>query len=235
MNKYRYLYLPSSIVGLICGMCFFSNAHADYFTHHRFYSGVDIGKLKTHFKNSYGSNFFAERIIDYNVYFGAECSGRFGFEIGIGKTPNRSKNVILSSGDRFPGTSAALESSQSQTWDSSIRVTSGYGGLNWYKALGSKLKLFALIGAEVSKFEITTTLASNNAAATSSPRNFNETKIIPIWKAGLHYNFAQCWGFRFQLTWRNYELLNPITSSSAPGEFKLENSATMYGGIFLQV
>ena len=233
--------------GLISSISYSSLTFASYFSKHRFYTGAGVGIGSTNFKAGYGDGFVPSVTSETEVFWGARNLNRFGFELGGSFSPEHEKYVRLDPGAGLPGIPNIIPANEWEVWYTTFKTRSFYAGVNRYIGINgsNSIQLFGFAGLTLEQVKATIQLNYSSEMLTPSTsyiaetqRNFAATKVIPLVKLGLNFDFGKSWGLRILYVWKDYARFTSIKSKEQPNgraELKLKDSQAVHLDFFIQI
>jgi opacity protein-like surface antigen len=220
------------------------SAFAHYMSEHNYYLGGGLGYEQINFKSGYGGDFFPDSIADFELFLGSQHDDRFGFEVGVSATPDKSRDTLLNSGQAYPGNPFPLPAGAWEIWRPYYNTQAIFAGINRGYSI-NEAKSFKVYGfAGLAATQIRTHINFVNDDLPGDPslehiaaarRDYNATRIIPIVKFGVEYKHNN-WGLRMSYAWKYYAAFHGIKSKQNPtgnAELRMNNVNGVYLDLLL--
>lgn len=198
------------------------------------YIGFELIQTNLNYQQGYGKGIFYKNPIEWNVFGGLYFTKHFGAEIGYEAAARKGTQVLVGQGNALPG-NVVMGAGQFTNMESTSQLTSPYAGLfGEYKFW--RINWQALIGLSICHFRARTAITANQtgtfnqAAYTSSTRNYAQTKVVPMFKLAGMYNFTKCLAARASFLYRNTSQIKPYAQGGG-SQVKLRDTVGVGVGL----
>ena len=167
------------------------------------YAGIDAVYNSMKFKGGYGDNLFKKNAPGLNLFVGHMFHENFGAEAGFEYDKRMKRSVQVNGSELIGG--VANTGIPYINYDSKVKQNHPYIGVVGKYGFLNNTFVSLMVGGSLShiKANYVITGTSLGSLLNGTTRSYSKSKLIPIVRASVEHKFAEQFGIRGLIAWKN--------------------------------